>query len=240
MTKPFAKSLLSILTLLAVGAYFGIHEARAAVVVGGNVTLSFDETQFALVGLTNINSFNQATANSMTGAQLLADAGSISWSGISYGVNPTTPLVDPAGRNLQETTFSYDESNLTLTATGQIGLGGVSRWDVDPLFGGGVFVLGDYALTYSAGTWRLQNNVSFPAPSFFLSSPSLTSVSDTGFTLSGNLFADSGLIGFGFNGTVSYGTFSMVATAIPEPSVVALLLLAAGGGVVASRRRRTQ
>lgn len=233
-----AKAQIVTLLLVSAGLLSAVGNAKAVVVNGGSVTLSFDEVEFFLVGLTNINSFDQATSNTLTAAQVAANAGTTtSWSGISYGVNPISPLINPTGRNLQETTFSYDETNLTGTAAGQIGIGGTSRWDVDPFLGGGVFVLGDYALTYSSGVWRLENNFSFASPAFYLDSPSLTSVSATGFTLSGNLRADTGLLLFGFSPTATYGTFTMVTTAIPEPSSVAMLILG-GAAMVALRRAR--
>ena len=118
-------------TSLFVAAISG--SLHAASILSGSLTLAYDQTKFGLLGLTNINSFDQSTSNSKTAAEIQADAGTTtSWSGINYGVNPTTPLTDPTGRNLQETSFTYNPADLTGTASGAIGIGGVTRWDWFP------------------------------------------------------------------------------------------------------------
>lgn len=216
--------------------------ASAASIVAGTATLSFDETAFAAVGLTGINSFDQATSNQKTSAQILSDAGtSTSWSGIPYGINSTTTLSDPSGRDLQETSFTYDPMALTGTASGQIGLGGVSRW---AHAGGGSFILGDYALKFSAARetgiysgWFLENNVSFADTLTFDIANASTNIVADGFTLSGDLYvkSDSPLaLFFGFPAG-DYGNFSMTASTVPEPS--SLLLLASGSLILLRRRK---
>jgi uncharacterized protein (TIGR03382 family) len=222
---------------LAFGLSGSLH---AASILSGSLSLDYDQTTFGFLGLTTINSFNQATSNSITNAQVVANTGTTtSWTGINYGVNPTTPLTDPTGRNLQETNFTYNPANLTGTASGAIGIGGVTRWN-----GFSTFVLGDYSVQYDAlraggvySGWYLTNNFDFPAIAFDLANVTTNLLGD-GFTLSGDLYVKPGapLTGFGFPGDTDYGNFSLTASTIPEPSAAmlgALPLLA-----LLSRRRR--
>ena len=216
----------------------------AASIQAGSIAIDYDPAAFANVFLTTINSFNQAASNSSTDAQILADAGTTTaWSNLGFGINPTTPLSDPSGRSLQETTFTYDPANLTGTASGQIGIGGVSRW-----WGAGVgnFVLGDFALTYNASLetgiysgWALTNNFSLPALAFQIANASTSAISADGFTLSGDLWVKSGdplNLYFSFPAG-DYGNFSMTASTVPEPSTYALLALAAVAVGLQMRKR---
>lgn len=214
----------------------------AASIQAGSIAIDYDPDAF--VFLTTINSFNQAASNSSTDAQILADAGTTTaWSNLGFGINPTTPLSDPSGRSLQETTFTYDPANLTGTASGQIGIGGVSRWWGE---GVGNFVLGDFALTYNASLktgvysgWALTNNFSFPALAFQIANASTSAISADGFTLSGDLWVKSGDpldLYFSFSAG-DYGNFSMTASTVPEPSTYALLALAAVAVGLQMRKR---
>ena len=214
----------------------------AASIQAGSIAIDYDPDAF--VFLTTINSFNQAASNSSTDAQILADAGTTTaWSNLGFGINPTTPLSDPSGRSLQETTFTYDPANLTGTASGQIGIGGVSRW-----WGAGVgnFVLGDFALTYNTSLetgiysgWALTNNFSLPALAFQIANASTSAISADGFTLSGDLWVKSGdpLNAFFSFPEGDYGYFSMTASTVPEPSTYALLALAAVAVGLQMRKR---
>jgi uncharacterized protein (TIGR03382 family) len=234
--------LLSI-TLFAAANCGSLHSAS---IVSGSLSLDYDQTTFGFLGLTNINSFGQTVSNTRTAAQIQADAGtSTSWTGIGYGINPTTPLTDPTGRDLQETNFTYNPANLTGTAAGAIGIGGTTRWDIDPFLGGGVFILGDFTARYDAARaggiysgWYLTNHFSFPSVAFDLANVS-TNVLGDGFTLTGDLYVKTGEplnAFFGFPGETDYGNFSLSASTIPEPSSAmlgALPLLS-----LLSRRRR--
>ena len=214
----------------------------AVSIQAGSIAIDYDPTAFANVPLTTINSFNQAASNSSTDAQILAVAGTTTaWSNLGFGINPTTPLSDPSGRSLQETTFTYDAANLTGTASGQIGIGGVSRW-------GGAYniVLGDFALTYNASLetgvysgWALTNNFSPSALAFQIANASTSAISADGFTLSGDLWVKSGdPLNFFFSFPEGdYGNFSMTASTVPEPSTYALLALAAVAVGLQMRKR---
>lgn len=240
------------LATLGLGPFLSPAQAAPAYVSGGTVVISYNETAFSSVTYpspaiplfadNSINSFNQTSSNTLTSSEILTDLGTFTaWTNINFGINPTTPQVNPTGRNLQSTSFSYDPLNLTGSASGQIGIGGTSRWVINPALGGGPFVLGDFALTYGGSTWSLANNFAPAAPAFYLSSPSLTSVSDTGFTLSGTLYASTTLQAFfGFAPDTSYGTISLTATAVPEPATAALLLLGTVSSILICRRRSAE
>lgn len=193
------------------------------------------------------------TSPSLTGPQindtvntnLVPGNGEISATGLVYGVTGAT-VTNPAGRAIQATNFTYDETNLTGTASGQIGLGGVLRFMGNfP----GIFVTGDYALKYDAtrvgnlaggSGWYLVNNYGFPVPGFDLTD--VTASSDPlSLYLSGNLkwspevtfaFFDSGDIG------KTVGTFTFASPA-PVPLPAAAWLFGSGMiGVVGLARRR--
>ena len=229
----------------AVGILSPLSGAADAV-VGGSVVMSYDQAGFAALGLGDINSFNQATANTSTRDQILTDPGTTtSWNDIGFGINPTTPLTDPTGRTLQVTTFSYSPLDLTGTAAGQIGVGGATRWTVDPLAGGGLFVLGDYSVSYDASRvggvysgWFLKNNFDLNLVAFDLGNVT-TTVSADGFKLSGDLIVKplSPLTLFGFTGGKDYGDISISAQSVPEPSVYALVAVAGIACFAVGRRK---
>jgi len=236
--KSLAIALLSIVLPTAT-------QLHAATVQSGSFSASFDEATFASLGLTNLNFFDQAD-DSLTAAQLLAESGAGGWSNLDFAINGST-VSSPSGRTLQATNFTYDPSNLTGTASGQIGLGGATRWDVDPLLGGGSFLLGDYSLQYNASRvggvysgWYLTNHISFASIAFDFANITSPVVAPEGFLFSGDLYvrADSGLTLFGFPDDTSYGTFSLTTSTVPEPSTVAMLLLGAGASVYFAKRRR--
>ena len=229
------KSTLLRLCLIATFALTLTHPSlSAASIQTGTISIDYDQAAFGNVFLTSINSFDQATSNTLTNSQILADPGTTTaWSNLGFGINPTTPLTNPTGRSLQVTSLTYDPVNLTGTASGQIGIGGTSRWG-----GANNFVLGDFALTYDASLasgiysgWALTNNFSLPARAFQIANASTTDISANGFTLTGDLYvkADDPLnSGFAFPAG-DYGNFAMTASTVPEPSTYALLALAAIG-----------
>ncbi len=218
--------------------------AKGAAILEGTVSVSYDQTAFASLGLTVIDSFNQASSNSETYTQILANAGtSTSWDNIDFGINPTTALPDPTDRDLQETSLTYDPGDLTGTVTGQIGIGGNTRWG-----GAYQFVLGDYGLAYDVtragggySGWYLTNNFGFPALAFDLANVT-TTILPSGFTLSGDLYVKTGEplnAFFGFAGEMDYGNFSMSASTVPEPAT-GLLVLVGGALICHHIRRRNQ
>lgn len=227
--------------------------ARAATIVSGELTLNYNQSAMASFGLTGINEFNQATSNSSPRSYVVnsSNAGDTTgmWTGLPFAVNGAS-LSNPGGRALQTTSLSYDPANFASTVTGQIGLGGLSRFDVSPLAGGGVFVLGDYSLQYDASRagldfgggeigsgWYLQNHFDFNVNAFDLANLTTSSVTSNGINLAGNVVASSSsaLLLFGAS-PGQYGTFSFTAQAAPEPSRAMLLML--GGMVIAGRRKR--
>ena len=238
------KTVLQISLIVAVSG-FALRSAQAETIQGGTFIVGFDETEFGLLGLTTINSFDQAASNSLTRTQILSDPGTTNlWGSIPFGVNPTTPLYvsgTPTGRNLQNTNFSYNPADLTGTAAGQIGIGGTSRWG-----GFSTFVLGDYSLQYDSARaggvysgWYLTNNFDFTGIAFDMANITAPVVTPGGFSFSGDLYVKAGstLTFFGFSGDTDYGNFSLNASVVPEPSSLALLLLGTGA-ILHIRRRR--
>ena len=249
--KTMTRCLASLLMVLLVA------HAKAVTILSGTMTTSFDPVAWAGLGISGIDFFNQTTSNGSPRSYIV-DSGNAGdstgvWSGLQFGVNPAS-LSNPSGRSLQTTNLSYNPSDLTGTVTGQIGLGGVPRFAVDPFFGGGIFVLGDFSLQYNgsrAGVnlgggeitsgWYLQNHFDFNANAFDLASVTTSNVSSDGFDLSGDMVttSSSGLLFFGASAGQKYGTFSLhaSATAAPEPSR-AVLAAAGFGSLLLTRRRR--
>jgi hypothetical protein len=232
----------------------------AATVTSGTFTMNLDRDALAQLVLNPTGTpptiFLEEffTSPSLTGAQindavntnLVPGNGEIPATGLVYDVTGST-VSNPAGRAIQATNFTYDATNLTGTASGQIGLGGVMRFMGNfP----GVFVTGDYALKYDAtrvgnlaggSGWYLLNNYGFPVPGWDLTDVTATS-DPLSLYLSGTLkwspevtfaFFDSGDIG------KSMGTFTFASPApVPLPAAAYLF----GSGVIALAglaRRRT-
>ncbi len=231
----------------------------AATVTSGALTMNLDRDALATLVLnpsgTPPTLFLEEffTSPSLTGAQindvvntnLVPGNGEIPATGLVYNVTGST-VTNPAGRAIQATNFTYDPSNLTGTATGQIGLGGVLRFMGNF---GGIFATGDYALKYDAtrvgnaaggSGWYLLNNYGFPVPGWDLTD--VTASSDPfSLSLSGtlkwgpevtNAFFHSSDIG------KSMGTFTFVSP-VPLPAAAWLF----GSGVIGlaglARRRMT-
>ncbi len=191
------------------------------------------------------------TSPSLTGAQindivntnLVPGNGEIPATGLVYDVTGAT-VTNPAGRAIQATNFTYNETNLIGTANGQIGLAGVLRFMGNFA---GIFVTGDYALKYDASRvgnaaggsgWFLLNNYGFPIPGFDLTDVTAVA-SPFSLNLSGNLkwspevtsafFAPSDL------GT-TVGTF-VFASPVPLPAAAWLFGSGAIGLIGLARRR---
>ena len=218
------------------------HAATMAV-NGGSLSLDLDSSIFSALLLTTNDHFGATSSNSMTLATIAdtATPGDTTdvWTGLPFGVNPAS-ISSPSGRTLQGTTLTYDSSNLTGTASGQIGLGGFTRFNG----AGGLFYIGDYQLLYDEtrktgvySGWYLQNTAGFPANAFDFANVS-TNVTGSGFTLSGDLVpnSDSFFSFYGLTGT-DMGNFSLTATAVPETSSTMLGALSLAGFMI--RRRRS-
>jgi hypothetical protein len=155
-----------------------------------------------------------------------------------YGLNPqgidVTPL-EPR-RAAPVTSFTYDVGTLPASASGDIALAGVTRWSVDPLFGGGSLLIGDFSLAYAAGVWQLSNNIDFQGVVFTLGDAVLTTGPGDAFSVSGSLIGTA-FLGFLLPGAegLDFGDFTF--SSVPEPSASALLVLLAAVLPVARRMR---
>ena len=220
------------------------------------MTVDFHESEWISIGATEITFFNQATSNASTRAFIVnpANPGNISnvWTGLQFGINGSS-VSSPAGRTLQATNFTYNASNLTGTASGQIGIGGLPRFTIAPSFGGGIFIVGDFALLYDnsrAGIhltggavtsgWYLQNHFDFDVNFLDFTSLITSNVSANGFDLSGDLVAtdDSGLMFFGAAVGQKFGTFSLHASTLVVPEPSRCILLFVGVAIMTQVRRR--
>jgi hypothetical protein len=169
----------------------------AATVTSGTFTMDLDRNALAQLVLNPTGTpptlyleefWNASASASLTATQLntpgVADLvpgnGEIPATGLVFGVTGPS-VVNPTGRAIQATNFTYDPTNLTGTASGQIGLGGITRYQGNFQ---GVFVMGDFALRYDASRvgnaaggsgWYLLNNYSFPIPGFDLTDVTATS-----------------------------------------------------------------
>ena len=220
----------------------------AATVTSGALTMNLDRDALATLVLnpsgTPPTLFLEEffTSPSLTGAQindvvntnLVPGNGEIPATGLVYNVTGST-VTNPAGRAIQATNFTYDPSNLTGTATGQIGLGGVLRFMGNF---GGIFATGDYALKYDAtrvgnaaggSGWYLLNNYGFPVPGWDLTD--VTASSDPfSLSLSGTLKWSPEVTNAFFHSSdigKSMGTFTFVSP-VPLPAAAWLF----GSGVI--------
>ena len=235
--------------------------ASAAITLqSGSATINFNSASWATVA-GGLNSpgfealildehFDKTASDARTQAQIVADEvqASPSYTGQIYVMNSSS-VSNFSGRSSQATTFAFDDGNPT-GATGQIGIGGVTRWDVNPLLGGGQLYFGDYEIHYDASRiggayngsgWVLQNHTGgVNAVAFDLANVSVSATTG-GFTLSGDLGVSYELANFLLGNPADQGknmgsfSFSSVAAA-PEPSR-ALLLMVGGLGFGLRRRR---
>jgi hypothetical protein len=212
----------------------------ASTLVSGGATIDYDAAAWAtLAGGTNVAGFealvldeyfDQAGVTSRTGTQLLFDevVANPSPIGLYHALNGSS-VTNLAGRTNQPTTFSYLPGSL-MSHSGVIGLGGVSRWDVNPLLGGGVLGFGDFTLQYNSSRialggsgWSLKvylagggGNTAFDLVNV------ITNATDTSLSISGDLAVSPevaiGLLGTPADAGKDVGNFSFTATAIPEPA----------------------
>lgn len=259
---------------VAVYGAFAFGNAEAATVSGGAMTLNLDRDAL-IAGVIQDNypdaptetfsiccrpslyleEYFDASAASKTSSQLrdentpdLYDSVSdeISALGRQFQVNASSMPVNPLGRQNKATTFSFDPANLSGTATGQIGLGGVMRFrvDVDPPNNRVLF--GDLDLEYipalanavtGQSAWILMNNIGFRIGGFDLF--------DVSTQLSGNTLSLSGILGLG-NGfdhlggirDTRVGTFSFQTTVVPLPAAFWLFASGIAGLGFSTYRKR--
>ena len=228
----------------------------ASVLISGGATIDYDAAAWAtLAGGINADPFkalildeffDQAGVASRNGTQILNDevVANPSTMGLYHGLNGSS-VTNLAGRTNQATTFSYDAGNLT-AHTGVIGLGGITRWDVNTLLGGGQLGFGDFTLAYDPARllvggsgWALTVNLTGGGTAFDLINVT-TNATDTSLSISGDLAVSFEMANF-YLGTPGdqgrdIGNFSFSAAAIPEPSRALLMIL--GFVCVSCRRQR--
>lgn len=248
----------SALLTLWLGSFIASPSTQAAsTLVSGGASIDYDAAAWAtLAGGSNVDPFkalildeffDQAGVTSRNGTQILNDevVANPSTTGLYHALNSST-VTNLAGRTNQATTFSYDAGNLT-AHTGVIGLGGITRWDVNTLLGGGQLGFGDFTLAYDPARllvggsgWALTVNLTGGGTAFDLVNVT-TNATDTSLSISGDLAVSFEMANF-YLGTPSdqgrdIGNFSFTAAAIPEPSRM-LLLIGAITVTIMRRRRR--
>ncbi len=230
--------------------------ASAALLSSGSATINYNATAWGNLasgyGPTPVLAldgfFNQATANSLTGSQILNAAADpyASYTGQVYAMNGAS-VSNLAGRYTQATNFNFTLGNPQVE-TGSIGLGGVARFGV---YGGayGELEFGDFTLQYSASRilaggsgWYLKNNIAPAGAAFDLINPNVVETGTT-LSISGDLGVSYEVANFLF-GTPSdqgadVGTFSFTGiVAVPEPATACFGLVAVAAALVRNRRSR--
>ena len=211
--------------------------SAAATITAGSSIISYDQSAFFV--LTNPNFFD-ASSNSLTYAQIInqSNAGNTvgSWTGLEHVINGAT-LTGGTRSTVASTNFTYTPTNITGSATGQIGLSGITRFTVPPALGGGILTFGDMSLVYDSG-WKIMAAFGWGSPfhAFDVGNVSLIE-SPTGFTLTGDMTATPAIAGFyQIDGTKPTGTINLTASTVPEPSSLVMGAFAAAG--LLTRRRR--
>lgn len=231
--------------------------ASAALLDSGSATINYNATAWGNLasgyGPTPVLAldgfFNQATANSLTGSQILSAAADpyASYTGQVYAMNGTS-VSNLAGRNTQATNFNFSLGN-PQAETGAIGLGGVARFAV---YGGagGHLEYGDFTLQYSASRiplggsgWYLEGNIAPAAAAFDLINPVVSEVGNT-LSISGDLGVSyevaNYLFGTPTDAGADVGTFSFTGdiAPVPEPACACFGLVAVAASLVRNRRSR--
>jgi len=239
-------------------------QAAMLTVTGGQATFNYHESAFT-PGVYQALAFFDKSSNDLTYSQLVsvnidADAGTQTWdlpgdvrawTGLVSEFNEST-VTSPTQRYLQATNFTYDPTDIVGTASGQIGLGGVARLEINYAVSSGSLFFGDLGLFYSTtdSQWQLKSIIagfeSFPVTHFFRIENSTTTPTANGFTVTGDLYMTEelgGMVPSFYNVRmdggqyVSVGNISVNVIAVPEPSTWALL---GSGTLLLSFLRRRQ
>jgi len=242
------------IALLAISSF----PSFASSVSGGAMTINFDGAALATAFIheTDPNRpafyleeyFDSNSYENLSNAQLLtthfvAGTGEISGLGRELSVNGSTVN----GRN-KATDFSFNESDLTGTASGAIGLGGAFRYRLDVPFSiqggeeaGNRTIIGDFTLEYDVSReisghsgWTLFNHVAWRADVFDLENVVIDQTGNT-LMLSGDLAIGEGFAHLGGNVGAIVGDFSLQTSVVPVPAAVWLFTSGLAGLFVSGR-----
>jgi len=251
---------LPLVTLLTLALFTSPTSGNAATLNFGSSSSVLTLDMSALGSATPINTLDALFDNSTPGANLLVDPGlHFTLPNIGMAVNPAT-VVSPAGRTLQNTTLDVDPLNVSATwgaATSdvgvfvsggeQIGFEGMLRFTGS--FPGSL-LSGDFALRYSpsrvgvvrgGGTlsgFVLTSNIDFANVAFADIANATITPGSSSFSISGDLLVSDGLSYLVSSGLgADFGSFSLTAAVVPEPSAASLLLVFALVGLCCMRAR---
>jgi|688.fasta_scaffold87353_4 hypothetical protein len=232
--------------------------ASAATLSSGSATINYIKSAWDNLAsgfaagpniLTLDSYFDQAATNARTSAQIQSDPAipGSSYTGEIYAMNGAS-VINLSGRTTQATTFDFTPGN-PQGGTGVIGLGGIARFSVSPLVGGGALLYGDYTLQYDAtrigglygGTgWYLKGNIPPAAATFDILNVNVVETPST-LTVSGDLGVTYEVANLLYNTPTdqgaNVGSFTFTAQVVPEPSACVLMLTAVASFAGFSRRR---
>ncbi|MBL9166008.1 MAG: PEP-CTERM sorting domain-containing protein [Planctomycetaceae bacterium] len=178
-----------------------------------------------------------------------------STSALAFGVNGTVTPSGLPGRLEQSTTFSFDPTNAAATATGAIGLDGVtSFWYANAAVVNTQSVwmcYGDLLLSFDAARaidgnsgWVFINNLLYTDTPYDIRNFAISSVvaatnsTPGSLTITGDLYTAPGLAAFGIDAGLAAGTFTLNAvTAVPEPATSLVMGVGFFGWASLVRRR---
>jgi len=274
MIKKLKHKWVASLSVFAVVGCLGLPDAQAATVAGGAMVLNLDRD--AVIAGVNKNTYPDtataefpiccrpslyleeyfdATAASKTFTQVRDEntpdlydniSDEISATGLSFAVNNSTIAPNASGRYNKANTFSFDPGNLTGSAAGNIGLGGVLRFRVDVAPPSNRVLLGDMDLEYRPSLensitgrsgWVLVNNIGFTIDSFHLFDV-VTDLTGSHLSLTGNLGLGEGFAHLGGINDHRVGTFSFQTAVVPLPGAVWLFATGVFGLVAAGYRKQ--
>lgn len=217
----------------------------------------FDPSQYPSYdpGLYLEEFFDQATAaivpaNQRGSYQVVPGFAEIASTGLEYGVNGSS-VTNLPGNHTQPTNFTFDTSDLTGTAAGAVGFGGLTRFRgtwAAPNYASSYFSWGEFTLEYhpdvavnGASGWTLWNHVSFRAHSFDLLNVATTLEPDNTLILTGDLRFSPGTSSSFFSPEDAdkvLGNVTIQLTTVPVPGAVWLFASALAGLGVATKRSR--
>jgi len=235
----------------------------ASSVNGGGMTLNIDSTKLADAFNNEYDPnrpsfyveeyFDATQALNRTDSQIINDhiisgTGIIPSTGLVFSVNGTSTT----GLN-KPTNFSFNSSDLTGSAAGQIGVGGAIRYRIDkdfridPVTGdeqGNRAINGYMTLEYDAARigsghsgWALFNHFSYRADVFDLDNV-ITVLTDETLTLTGDLALASGFNHMGGIQGAIVGDFNFQTTVVPVPAAVWLFASGLAGLFVSGRANK--